>query len=95
VHGVHVGFRGEFENLKRLGQVLHISPSRNIIVKIENVPKIGEIVVDENLKHIGKVFDIFGPVSSPYAAVKPSTHKLERLTSKILYVIPSRGERRR
>ena len=95
MHGVHVGFRGEFENLKRLGQALHISPSRNIIVKIENVPKIGEIVVDENLKHIGKIFDIFGPVSSPYAAVKPSTRELERLTSKILYVIPSRGERRR
>jgi len=74
--------------LQRLGRVLHITPSRNIIVKIENLPKIGENVVDENLKPIGKVFDILGPVSSPYAAVKPATREIEKLVNKVLYVSP-------
>jgi RNA-binding protein len=76
--------------LQRLGRVLHISPSRSIIIQIENLPKIGETVVDENLKSIGKIFDIFGPVSSPYAAIKSTSRELEKLTNKTLYVIPSK-----
>jgi RNA-binding protein len=68
--------------------VLHLTPSGNIIVKIENLPKIGENVVDENLKTVGKVFDILGPVSSPYAAVKPETQETKRLANKVLYVSP-------
>jgi RNA-binding protein len=78
-----------------LGLVLHISPSRNIIIKIENAPRIGDAVVDENLKSVGRVFDIFGPVSSPYAAIKSQIHKPENLVNKELYVLPSRGERRK
>jgi len=81
--------------LQRLGRVLHISPSRNIIIKIENIPKIGETAVDENLKTVGKVFDIFGPVASPYTAIKPTIRELEKLKNKMLYVVPSRGERRK
>jgi len=76
--------------LQRLGRVLHISPSRSIIIQIENLPKIGETVVDENLKPIGKVFDIIGPVSSPYAAIKSTIWEPEKLTDKTLYVTPSK-----
>ncbi|MBS7659749.1 MAG: Gar1/Naf1 family protein [Candidatus Bathyarchaeia archaeon] len=72
----------------RLGSALHISSSGNIIVKIENLPKIGDKVVDENLNVVGEVFDIFGPVSAPYAAVKPKTTKPENLVNKLLYVFP-------
>lgn len=81
--------------MQRLGLVLHISPSRNIIAKLENTPKIGETVVDENLKPIGKVFDIFGPTSSPYAAIRPSTSEPDKLANKTLYVIPSKRKERR
>ena len=81
--------------MQRLGRVLHISPSRNVIIKIENVPRVGETVVDENLKTVGKIFDIFGPVSSPYAAVKPTIRECEKMPGKVLYVLPSERERRR
>jgi len=79
--------------LQRLGQVLHISPSRNIIIKVENLPKIGETVVDENLKPVGKVFDIIGPTTSPYVTVKSTIREIEKLNDKTLYVLPS--ERRK
>jgi len=75
--------------------VLHISPSRNIIIKIENIPKIGQTVVDENLKTVGKIFDLFGPVSSPYVAIRPTILKPEELANKTLYISPQRGERRK
>ncbi|MEM4712973.1 MAG: Gar1/Naf1 family protein [Candidatus Bathyarchaeia archaeon] len=79
----------------RLGRALHISSSKNVIVKVENTPKIGEIVVDENLKDVGEVFDIFGPVSSPYVAVKTKVAKPEVLVNKVLYVLPSKKGKER
>jgi RNA-binding protein len=76
--------------LQRLGLILHMSPTRNIIVKLENMPRIGETVVDENLKSIGRVFDILGPVSSPYAAVRPVIQNAEKYINRMLYAIPSK-----
>jgi RNA-binding protein len=76
--------------LQRLGLILHVTPSRNIIAKIENVPRIGEIVVDENLKPIGKVFDILGPVSSPYATIATTIRDPEKLANRTVYTLPSK-----
>ena len=76
--------------LQRLGLVLNVSPSRNIILKVENTPRIGETVVDETLKSVGRVFDIFGPTSSPYASIRPVVHEPEKLVGRTLYVIPSK-----
>ena len=76
--------------MQRLGRVLHVSQSRNIIIKIEKALKIGETVVDENLKPVGKILDVFGPVSSPYASVKTAIQESKKLTGKTLYVLPSK-----
>ncbi|MFW6117131.1 MAG: H/ACA ribonucleoprotein complex subunit GAR1 [Thermoproteota archaeon] len=74
--------------LQRLGRVLHVSRSRNIIVQVENIPKIDSTVVDEKLNRVGRIIDVFGPVSSPYASVKPEIQELGELSGKILYVRP-------
>jgi RNA-binding protein len=79
--------------LQRLGKVLHVTPSQNMIVKADKTPKIGAAVVDEKLKTIGKVFDVIGPVSSPYAVVKPAVKEPEKLTNKQLYLLLSKKQR--
>lgn len=76
--------------LQRLGRVLSVTPSQNIVVKLDKAPKMGAAVIDENLKVVGKVFDIIGPVSSPYAVVKPSGKDPEKLANRQLYMSPSR-----
>ncbi len=81
--------------MQRLGRVLNVTPSQNIVVKTENTPKIGSAVVDENLKIVGKIFDIIGPVSSPYAVVKPAIREPEKLSDKQLYLLLSKKERSR
>lgn len=68
---------------------MHISSSGNMILKAENVPRIGDQAVDENLKSVGMVFDIFGPVSNPYVAVRPRVDEPSRFVQHILYAAPS------
>lgn len=74
--------------MQRIGRVLHISSDRNIILKAEKLPRIGARVIDEKLKPVGKVFDIFGPVSSPYVKVRTKVKETERLVGRILYAAP-------
>lgn len=79
--------------MQRLGKVLHVTPSQNIVVKADKTPKIGSTVVNDNLKTVGKVFDVIGPVSSPYAVVKPAIKNPENLTAKQLYLLLSKKKR--
>ncbi len=62
-------------------------------MKVEKVPKIGDTVVDENLKQVGKVFDILGPTSSPYVAIRPTVRDPEKMINRPVYVIPSKRRR--
>ena len=69
--------------MRRLGRVLHLSSATgNLIVKAQMAPRIGEKVYDGELRLIGSVFDVFGPVTSPYVAVKPSA-PLNRLPKTV------------
>jgi len=82
------------EILQRIGLVLHVSSSKNIILKTKKVPRIGDRVLDENLKPVGMVFDVFGPTSSPYVAVKPNIQDPQHLVNRVLYVVPSKPGRK-
>jgi RNA-binding protein len=64
-----------------------------MVVKAENSPKMGFEVVDENLNVVGKVFDIIGPVSAPYAVIKPSIREPEKLVNKPVYLLLSKTKR--
>jgi RNA-binding protein len=82
-------------DLQRLGRVINVTPSQNLVVKTEKAPKIGSAVVDEDLKTIGKVFDVIGPVPSPYAVVRPVVKEPEKLVNKQLYLSDSERGRGR
>jgi RNA-binding protein len=61
-----------------------------MVVKAQNLPRIGDQVVDENLRPVGIVFDVFGPISSPYVTVHPSVEEHSTsLVNKTLYTVPS------
>jgi len=81
--------------LERIGKVLHITSDKNIILKAENRAQIGDGVVDENLEPVGKIFDIFGPVSSPYVSVKADRENIHSFINRILYIVPSKSPRKR
>lgn len=62
-----------------------------MILKAENIPRIGDHVINEKLKSVGIVFDVFGPTSSPYVAIKPNTQNPEQFVNQILYTTSSRN----
>ena len=79
--------------MQKLGRVRALTPSKNMVVKTEQAPRIGSEVVDENLVVVGKVFDIIGPVSAPYAVVKPTIKEPANLLNKPVYLLLSKTQR--
>jgi RNA-binding protein len=55
---------------QKIGEVLHKSKSGKIIVRLQTETRIGQPVLDKKGKRVGQVFDIFGPVTAPYAAIR-------------------------
>jgi RNA-binding protein len=86
-------FERGMAHLQKLGRIKALTPSKNMIVKSEQTPRIGSEVVDENLNVVGKVFDIIGPVSAPYAVVKPSVREPAKLLNKPVYLLLSKTKR--
>lgn len=70
----------------RLGKVLHLSNSKNLILRTDVVPKIGTPTFNNQLETVGAVFDVFGPISNPYVAVKPRVKNPEDYVGQPLYI---------
>jgi RNA-binding protein len=75
------------DSLRRLGKIIHFSKSRSLIVKCDQTGfvKIGSIACDSKLKEIGKVQDLFGPVSAPYIAIRPVAVSPAKYVGRIVY----------
>ncbi len=75
--------------IKKLGSIVHFSDIGNaIIYNPGKLPKIGSNVVNENMEHIGNVFDIFGPVKKPYVSVKLKPQFKDKIPKDtVLYII--------
>ncbi|WP_456423602.1 Gar1/Naf1 family protein [Thermococcus sp.] len=72
--------------MKRLGKVSHYAKQGFLIVRANWVPSLNEPVVDKDLKAVGVVKDVFGPVDYPYVAVKPRVKNPEKYVGALLYV---------
>jgi len=76
--------------LIRIGYLLHKTPSGRLLVKLttKRPPRIGAKVIDSSGKIIGRVIDIIGNVSSPYALVKPASEDIELTQHSELFIKP-------
>jgi rRNA processing protein Gar1 len=75
--------------LRRLGKVLHLSKSGNLLLRLEQypVPIIGAQVCDYKLRSVGVVSNILGPVKTPYVSVKPVANADGALVDRVLYQV--------
>lgn len=72
--------------MKKLGKVLHQAKSGNLILKAEVFLKQSVPVYDASNKKVGYVVETFGPISSPYVSVKPTTDRVRKLIGAYLYI---------
>ncbi|MGC8849466.1 MAG: H/ACA ribonucleoprotein complex subunit GAR1 [Candidatus Bathyarchaeia archaeon] len=76
--------------MRRLGRVLHLSKDHRLILRLEpgvEAPMLGETVFNSELNPVGVVKDLFGPVQSPYAAVKLKKGDPSTYIGKTLYAV--------
>jgi RNA-binding protein len=70
-------------NVDEVGEILHLARSGRLIVKLNTAGaypvKPGELLVDGSRRKVGRVVELLGPVSAPYASVIPMTDKISRL----------------
>ncbi len=73
--------------MKRVGEVVRTAQGLAVVRCPEgSTPEIGTVVVDESLSEVGRIVDVFGPVSRPYVAVTPDDRgKLPNLLGGRLY----------
>ena len=83
--------------MRRIGRVLHISPSKKAVINTEETPRIGGTVIDEKGKRVGRVFDVFGPTVSPYVTVELEGLDPQHVVGSVLFSAfpPKRKKRRR
>jgi len=74
--------------LRVLGKVMHVSKSGRLIVKASHTPRLNSPVYDESFDLVGVVYDVMGPVSSPYVSIALEARDVDprRLVGKMLYV---------
>ncbi|WP_227354855.1 H/ACA ribonucleoprotein complex subunit GAR1 [Haladaptatus salinisoli] len=73
--------------MRRLGQVVRTAQGLAIVRSPgEEHPDLGTEAVDESLRTVGRVVDVFGPVERPYLAVSPDEGtRLAALVGSKLY----------
>nr|MDO8078497.1 Gar1/Naf1 family protein [Candidatus Freyarchaeota archaeon] len=82
--------------MRRLGKPLHLTARGDLIFRVNFTPRIGSKVVTKKGKEVGRIFDVFGPVKTPYVSVKPQVDPdvAESLVGEVLYELVDRKKRR-
>jgi len=74
--------------LRKLGKVLHLTPSNNLILRAKvDINAIGATVVSSLSDKVGIIHDVFGPVAMPYVSVKPLVKDPSKFVGKFLYLL--------
>lgn len=73
--------------MEEIGLIVRLARSGMLIAKVSKEPKPGQLLVDSKGRPVGKVVEVFGPVESPYASIRPlsdwaKTLEGERVFSK-------------
>ena len=64
--------------MRRVGEVVQLTNGL-IIVRITDhrYPPIGTSLLDERLNPVGRVVDVFGPVTNPYLALTSTDNRID------------------
>lgn len=81
-----------------VGKVVRVTRDGKLVVKAKALPELGAEVYDAGASLVGVVYDVIGPVSSPYVIVKVTSPRIKRpdyLINRLLYAVEVARRRRR
>jgi RNA-binding protein len=73
--------------MDRLGTIIHVSGNRKLILRTKVKIKTGVQVFDEELRPVGKIVDVFGPVNNPYVSIETTVDEPKNFVGHPLYVM--------
>ena len=75
--------------LRRLGKVLHLSKSGNLILRLESPepPPMRAEVCNHKLEKIGIINNVLGPVRAPYVSIQPFVGNAGTVAGRVLYQV--------
>jgi RNA-binding protein len=77
-----------FSKVGEQGEVMHLAKSGRLIVKLNAAGsgiRPGELLFDGSGKRVGKVVELLGPVTAPYASVIPMTDRTGRIVGSKVF----------
>ncbi len=84
--------------LKKIGEILHLSRSKKLVVRLTTVPPLYITVYDYGFRRVGVLYDVIGPLSRPFGLVRPDANIINNVNEfigKDIYVRLSDLDRRR
>jgi len=78
--------KGNAQGTRTIGTVLHLVDNKLIVRGKKMKPEqiVNSIVITNDKRKIGKVYDVFGPVNRPYVSVKTFKSVKEKQLRKIV-----------
>jgi RNA-binding protein len=73
--------------LKKLGKVFIVNKNNNILVKVTKSHRLNATVVNQQLKKVGKIVDVIGPVNSPYLVVNTRDSEAKAAKGSMVYLL--------
>ncbi len=79
--------------MKKLGKVSVIARNGNLLVKTSKPYRIGTPVVDQQIKRLGKIVDVIGPVRAPFIVVNTKGIGKQLKIGDVLYLMDKQPQR--
>ncbi|MFP3178463.1 MAG: Gar1/Naf1 family protein [Thermocladium sp.] len=73
-------------SLKKIGDAIHVANDGKIVARLVMVPPLGIQVFDYGMKRVGSLYDVIGPVKSPYGLIKANQEDPSFIIGKPIYV---------
>ncbi|HIH06787.1 MAG TPA: hypothetical protein HA292_03245 [Candidatus Nitrosotenuis sp.] len=73
--------------MQEIGEIMHLASSGRVIIRLTRPLEEGDYVCDESGRRIGKITELIGPVSSPFASAISLTNNVKKYVGGKVYFL--------
>ncbi|MGQ0606015.1 MAG: H/ACA ribonucleoprotein complex subunit GAR1 [Candidatus Nitrosotenuis sp.] len=73
--------------MQEIGEIIHLASSGRVIIRLRRPLEEGDYVCDDAGRRIGKVTELIGPVSAPFASAISLTNNIKKYVGTSVYFL--------